>query len=190
TRSIPGVHGRDQQPQALFPRARLEVRGVAVMALPAAAIVLAFALPGSAATPSDLAANVVVEGTISDLQARIASGQLHCQDVVAASLARIKAYDQPRGLKAITTLSPTALAQARATDKQLARHHAMPPLFCVPVVVKDNIDTGDMPTTGGSMALRTSKPPDAQIVQRPRAAGALTLAKSDRAEGAFSPLRT
>ena len=62
------------------------------------------------------------------------------------------------------------------------------PLFCVPVLLKDNYDTADMPTSGGSIALKDSIPPDdAFMVRKLRDADAIIIAKTNMAEWAFSP---
>src|SRR5579859_474065 len=118
--------------------------GIVLAALITTSVSSAWAAPVPGVS---LAAKVVVEGTISDIQARLSSRKLRCSDVVAAYLERIKAYDQQRGLNAITTVSPDALADARKADQSLGRLRVMPPLFCVPVVVKDNMGTAGMPTT-------------------------------------------
>ncbi|HEY8988720.1 MAG TPA: amidase, partial [Candidatus Limnocylindrales bacterium] len=86
-------------------------------------------------------------------------------------------------LHAIITVSPTALADARAADRA-RRHGVRKPLLGIPVIVKDNIDTTGMPTTAGSFALKGSTPPDAFIVQRLRAAGAIIIAKANLSEWA------
>ncbi|MBS0420099.1 MAG: glutamyl-tRNA amidotransferase [Proteobacteria bacterium] len=145
---------------------------------------------GWAAPARNPAAEAVVEGTIGDIQARIASRELRCSDVVGAYLERIKAYDKPRALNAITTISSQALLEAQKEDRSLGHGRSMPPLFCVPVVVKDNMDTAGMPTTAGSIALKENRPPDSVVVQRLRSAGAIIIAKSNMAEWAFSPRRT
>lgn len=65
------------------------------------------------------------------------------------------------------------------------------PLFCAPILVKDNFDTHDLPTTGGSIALAGNLPPDdAFMVRRIREADAIVLAKTNMAEWAFSPRET
>jgi Asp-tRNA(Asn)/Glu-tRNA(Gln) amidotransferase A subunit family amidase len=64
-------------------------------------------------------------------------------------------------------------------------------LHCIPVILKDNVDTADMPTEAGSIALEGSVPPDdAFLVQRLRAEDAIILAKSNMGEWAFSPYQT
>ncbi|GAB4528886.1 MAG: amidase [Parvularculaceae bacterium] len=136
-------------------------------------------------------AELVVEASIADLQQAIARGRTSCESVVRAYLDRIKAYDAPRGVNAITVLNPRALDRAREIDAALARGETPGPLFCAPMLVKDNFDTADLPTTGGSIALKDDLPPDdAFMVRRLREADAIVLAKTNMAEWAFSPRET
>ena len=86
-------------------------------------------------------------------------------------------------LHAVITVSPTALAEARAADAA-RRRGIHKPLLGIPIIVKDNIDTTSMPTTAGSWALAGSTPADAFIVQRLRAAGALVIGKANLSEWA------
>jgi len=86
-------------------------------------------------------------------------------------------------LHAVITVSPKALADARAADRA-RRHGDRRPLLGIPVIVKDNVDTSRMPTTAGSYALNGSRPSDAFIVQRMRAAGAIIIAKANLSEWA------
>jgi len=131
------------------------------------------------------------EATIADIQRGLSTGQITCRALVSAYLARIEAYDQPLEVNAITAINPAALARADALDRALAAGNELRPLHCVPLIVKDNYDTADLPTTAGSLALKDSLPPDdAYIVRVLRAAGAIVLAKSNMAEWAFSPYFT
>jgi len=133
----------------------------------------------------------VVEATIADLQSAIRSGQATCRQIVQTYLDRIAAYDQSTDLNAITVVNLGALGRATQIDDALAAGREVGPLFCAPVLVKDNFDTRDLPTTGGSVVLENSVPPtDAFMVQRLREAGAIVLAKTNMAEWAFSPRRT
>ncbi|MCB1669711.1 MAG: amidase [Gammaproteobacteria bacterium] len=132
-----------------------------------------------------------VEATIGDIQEAIRSGSQSCQAIVAGYLRRIEAYDKASGLNAITAINPGALAVAAGLDRAVAAGEALPELFCAPLLIKDNFDTADMVTTGGSIALRNSIPPDdAFMVRRLREAGAIVLAKTNMAEWAFSPRET
>ena len=128
----------------------------------------------------------VVEATISDIQEAILSGRTTCRMVVQAHIDRIEAYEDR--INAITVLNPVALDRANDLDADLAAGENPGPLFCVPMLVKDNFDTHDMVTTGGSIALANSIPPDdAFMVRRIREAGAVVVAKTNMAEWAFSP---
>ena len=132
----------------------------------------------------------VVEASITEIRDAIVSGQTTCRAVVQAYLDRIEAYDEST-VNAITVVNPNALAQADALDGLLAAGLEPPQLFCAPMLVKDNFDTYDLPTTGGSVALMGSLPPDdAFMVRRIREAGAIIVAKTNMAEWAFSARQT
>lgn len=151
-----------------------------------AASVLAACGPAAPAGPP--APPRVVEATIAGLQQEILAGRTTCRLVVQAHLDRIEAYDAPTGLNAITVVNPRALDVADSIDAALAGGATPGPLFCAPMLVKDNFDTHDLPTTGGSVALAGSIPPDdAFMVRRLREAGAVIVAKTNMAEWAFSP---
>lgn len=122
----------------------------------------------------------VFEKSITDLQAALASGEVTSHQLVEAYFARIKAYDQagPK-LNAVVTLNAKALAQADALDKERAQKKLRGPLHGIPVLVKDNYETMDMPTSAGTLALATYQPTaDAFQVKRLRAAGAIIIGKA------------
>ena len=122
----------------------------------------------------------VSEAGITDLQVALASGRVTSRQLVTAYQARIAAYDQagPR-LNAIVTANPDALAQADALDRERREKGPRGPLHGIPLLVKDNFDTADMPTSGGTLALATLQPSaDATQVARLRAAGAIILGKT------------
>ena len=132
----------------------------------------------------------VVELTIAELHEALDAGRTTCRLVVQAHLDRIDAYEDR--INAITVLNPRALEVADSLDAvgEASRRTgaALGPLHCVPMLVKDNFDTHDMVTTGGSIALRDNLPPDdAFMVRRIREAGAVIVAKTNMAEWAFSP---
>ena len=135
----------------------------------------------------------VVELDIAGIHDGLRTGRFTCEALVKAYLARIEAYDR-RGpaLHAIVTVNPEAVTKAREIDRRIAESGgALRPLECVPMIVKDNYDTADLPTTAGSASLRESRPPDdAFQVGRVREAGAVVLAKSNMAEFAFSPFES
>jgi Asp-tRNA(Asn)/Glu-tRNA(Gln) amidotransferase A subunit family amidase len=107
-------------------------------------------------------------------------------------LDRIEAYDK-RGpaLNAIVVVNPNALATADALDAKFKQSGLSGSLHCIPIIVKDNYDTVDMPTTAGSLSLQGSiAPDDAFQVRKLREAGAIMLVKSNMAEFAWSPFET
>ena len=133
----------------------------------------------------------VVEATIAEIHEALRSGVLTCRELVEAYLRRIEAYDQPTGLNSIIVLNPKALIEANELDREFKRTGRLRPLHGIPIIVKDNYDTHDLPTTAGSLTLKGNVPPDdAFQVRRIREAGAVVLAKSNMAEWAFSPYET
>jgi Asp-tRNA(Asn)/Glu-tRNA(Gln) amidotransferase A subunit family amidase len=133
----------------------------------------------------------VTETTIAETQAAIRSGKVTCRQLVEAYLKRIRAYDQATGLNAIVVVNPSALADADRLDQEFKRTGKLRPLHGIAVIVKDNYDTKDLQTTGGSLALKGFAPSeDAYMVKKIREAGGIVLAKSNMAEWAFSPYVT
>ncbi|MEN9841578.1 MAG: hypothetical protein RL376_1378, partial [Verrucomicrobiota bacterium] len=141
---------------------------------------LALTLALTAALPFARAAELDLNtATVLDLQKAYDAG-LTSEKVVEVYLKRIAAYDKSGpALNAILALHPKALEQARALDAERKSKGPRSPLHGVPIVVKDNYDTFDLPTTGGAKALAGLTPPrDAFTVARLRAAGAIILAKT------------
>lgn len=128
---------------------------------------------------------VLEEATVASIHAAFKTGALSCTALVRQYLARIEAYDQ-RGpaLRAIITVNPDALRLAAEMDRQYqANKGQVGPLHCIPIILKDNFNTADMPTSGGNVAMKNSQPgADAFTVARMRQAGALILAKSNLQE--------
>jgi Asp-tRNA(Asn)/Glu-tRNA(Gln) amidotransferase A subunit family amidase len=133
------------------------------------------------------------EATIAQVHTALRQRTMTCHAIVAGYLARIDAYDK-RGpaLNAIVVTNPNALAIADSLDRRFATTRTLGgPLFCIPVIVKDNYETAGLQTTAGSLALRGWTPrEDATMVRRLKEAGAIVLAKSNMAELAFSPFET
>ncbi len=129
--------------------------------------------------------------TVASIQSGLKDDSFTCHQVIAKHLARIEKYDKSSGLNAISVINSHALERAAEIDSKIAIGEQIGPLACVPIVVKDNFDTHDLPTTAGSLALRDSYPPDdAFQVSQLRQAGAIVIAKSNMAEWAFSPRQT
>lgn len=129
----------------------------------------------------------VTEASILELQAALEAGRVNSVQLVDSYLRRIEAYDRqgPR-LNSIVRINPAAREIAAALDAERARGGARSPLHGIPLVVKDNYNTIDMPTTGGSVALAGFMPgADATTVERLKAAGAIILAKTNLHEYAY-----
>jgi amidase len=122
-----------------------------------------------------------VEATILELQAALDEGRLTSARLVEAYLDRISAYDEVGpGLSAIITVNPAAREEAAALDAERAATGRRGPLHGIPVVLKDNINTSHLPTTGGSLVLEGFHPGnDAFQAARLRAAGAVIIAKAN-----------
>ena len=128
------------------------------------------------------------EATIAQLQAEMASGKLSSEDLTKEYLARIALLDQSGpGVNAVIELNPDALDMAKNADKlRKEKHKVLGPLHGIPVLLKDNIDTGDkMQTTAGSFALfgQPAKQ-DSTVAANLRAAGAVILGKTNLSEWA------
>ena len=154
-----------------------------------AAAMIAAATPAKAQRTVDLDA-----ATITEINAAFDAGALTSEQLVKRYLARIAAFDNagPR-IHAVMALNPKALETARALDAERKAKGRRSPLHGIPIVLKDNYDTHDLPTTGGSVMLAGYVPAkDAVLVEKLRAAGAIVLAKVNMSEfassGAYSSL--
>jgi amidase len=130
----------------------------------------------------------VEETTIADIHAAMEAGKLTAQELVQMYLHRIEAYDkQGPFINSIIMINPKAMEVAAELDKKYAKSDFVGSLHGIPVIVKDNYDTYDMPTTNGTLALKNSIPPDDSYqVRKLREAGAIILAKANLAEFASS----
>src|SRR5512133_859258 len=126
----------------------------------------------------------VTEASVTDLQRAMASGRVTSAQLVDAYFARIAAYDHAGpALNTMLRLNPRARADAAALDAERAAGRVRGPLHGIPVILKDNYDTRDMPTSAGSLALATHQPvQDAYVVRRLREAGAVILGKANMHE--------
>jgi Asp-tRNA(Asn)/Glu-tRNA(Gln) amidotransferase A subunit family amidase len=130
----------------------------------------------------------IEETTIAGVQQALQTRATTCRQIVQTYLDRIAAYDHKGpAFNSILTLNPKALSDADWLDAERANGAAMGPLYCAPLVLKDNYNTADLPTTGGSASLAGMQPPaDAFVVGRLRKAGAIILSKSNMHEFALS----
>jgi len=123
----------------------------------------------------------VVEATIADMQAAMRGGRITSRGIVQQYLDRIAKYNGR--LNAIITINPRALEEADARDRDRAQGKVRGPLHGIPIALKDNIHTTDMPTTGGALAFKGFVPPyEATITKNLREAGAIVIAKTNMTE--------
>lgn len=122
--------------------------------------------------------------SIGDLGAAVRSGDISSEEITRAGLDRIETLDGQTN--AVRVVNPEAIDIARQKDRERASGSAIGPLHGVPVMVKDNLDTGDgMPTTAGSLALAdTHASADSPVVAKLRAAGAVLIGKTNLSEWA------
>ena len=140
----------------------------------ALAILLSFFAAG-AQTPRP--SFTVVETSIPDLQAALRSKRTTSRELVTQYLIRIATYD--RILHSLVTVNPKALEEADRLDRERAAGKVRGPLHGIPVALKDNIHTTDMPTTGGALAFANLVPPyEATLTKNLRDAGAIIIAKT------------
>lgn len=147
---------------------------------------LSFTVVLGMALPVRLAAQKfeVMETTIAGVHAAFGSGRLTCRALVQAYLDRIAAYDKTGpALNAIQFVNPRALEQADSLDAVWRSKSPRGSLHCVPVLLKDQVETSTMPTTYGSALFKDFVPKrDATVVRRLQGAGAIILAKTTMGE--------
>jgi amidase len=123
----------------------------------------------------------VVEASIMDMQRAMANGGVTSRELVQQYLTRIALYDKK--LNAVMTVNPNALREADERDRERAQGRLRGPLHGIPIALKDNIHTTDMPTTGGALAFEGFVPPyEATVVKSLRDAGAVIIAKTGMTE--------
>jgi amidase len=152
------------------------------------ALALSVALAGASSELALAQQNFdVTEASLRELQLALTARRVSSVELVDAYLARIAAYDdQGPGLNALIHLNPQARAQAAALDAERRQSGPRSPLHGIPIVLKDNYATLDMPTTGASRALQDFMPAaNATAVQRLLDAGAIVLGKTNLHEFAY-----
>src|SRR5215469_12391932 len=122
------------------------------------------------------------EWSVAGLRAAMSAGSLSATALTRYYLDRIEEVDP--ALHAVIAVTPDAMEQAAASDRERESGRPRGPLEGIPVLVKDNVQVAGMPTTAGSSALAPARSPDAFIVSRLRAAGAVILAKANLSEWA------
>lgn len=128
--------------------------------------------PGGASEPFD-----VVEATIPEMQRAMTEGRITSRELVEAHLVRIATYEER--VNGVMHVNAAALAEADRLDRERAEGRVRGPLHGIPVALKDNVHTTDMPTTGGALAFDGFVPPyEATLTANLREAGAVILAKT------------
>jgi amidase len=123
----------------------------------------------------------VVEAAIPEMRSALEHGRVTSRELVEQYLIRIALYEDK--LHAVITVNPDALREADALDGERAQHHVRGPLHGIPIALKDNIHTTNMPTTGGALAFDGLIPPyEATLARNLRDAGAIILAKTNMTE--------
>ena len=123
----------------------------------------------------------VIEATIPEMQAAMAQHRITSRDLVLQYLVRIALYEDK--LHAAITVNPKALEAADARDREREQGRLRGVLHGIPIALKDNIHTTDMPTTGGAIAFDRLAPPyEATLTKHLREAGAIILAKTSMTE--------
>jgi amidase len=142
------------------------------------AVAAAVAIAAAPSAPSRL---TVVEASIPDLQHALQQHRVTSHDLVQQYLTRIALYEDR--LNAIVYVNPRAFEEADERDRERAAGRIRGPLHGIPIALKDNIQTRDMPTTGGALAFAGLMPPyDATVAKNLRDAGAIIIAKTQLTE--------
>jgi Asp-tRNA(Asn)/Glu-tRNA(Gln) amidotransferase A subunit family amidase len=122
----------------------------------------------------------IVEATIDDVEAALRDKRITCRDLVSRYIRRIDAYDKAGpALNAVQTINPQAASEAARLNAAFAAAGPVGPLHCVPLLLKDQVETAGIPTTYGSIVFKDFVPArDATIVTKLKRAGAVIVAKT------------
>ena len=128
---------------------------------------------------------LILEQSIPTIQSHIESGKLTYEKLTQWYLYRIVKFenDPTKSLHSIIALNPNAVAQARLCDKNKSKDHH--PIFGMPILLKDNVNTAEMKTTAGAHALMDNQTGDAFIVERIKEKGGIILGKTNLSEWAY-----
>lgn len=130
---------------------------------------------------------LIMDKTIPELQKSISNGDFTYEELVHFYLHRIKQFDRNNALSlnSVISINPNILKEARERDEAFQAGDRKHPIFGIPVLLKDNINTENIPTTAGAVALRENQTDDAFIVERLKEHGALILGKANLSEWAY-----
>ncbi|MCH2195452.1 amidase family protein [Kordia sp.] len=129
----------------------------------------------------------ILEKNILELHKSRVQGVFTYEKLVKFYLYRIKKYDRDNdlSLNSVISLNPNAIAEAKKCDQEFFNKRLKPLIFGMPILLKDNINTEDMPTTAGAIALKNNKTGDAFITKRLKQEGAIILGKANLSEWAY-----
>lgn len=140
-------------------------------------VVVATLLAGAQTRTGRRSSFSIVEASIADMRRAMERGRTTSRDIVTQSLVRIATYEHR--LRAAITVNPHALEEADALDRERRSGHVRGPLHGIPIALKDNIQTTNMPTTGGALAFAGFVPSyEATVTRNLREAGAIIIAKT------------
>jgi amidase len=142
---------------------------------------IALLLSAQSPTPATKQPFTVVESNIREIQTAMQQGRITSREIVLQYLTRIATYEDK--LNAVIAVNPHALEEAEARDRERTAGKIRGPLHGIPIALKDNIHTTDMPTTGGALAFDGLVPPyEATLTKNLRDAGAIIIAKTNMTE--------
>jgi amidase len=148
---------------------------------PTPALALLVALLAAVSLYAQSPSFTVVEASIAGMQQAMVEGRVTSRELVQQSLTRIALYEDQ--LNAVITVNRRALEEADARDRERAAGKVRGPLHGIPIALKDNIHTIDMPTTGGALAFASLVPPyEATVTRQLREGGAIIIAKTQMTE--------
>ncbi|MBO3099409.1 amidase family protein [Gelidibacter pelagius] len=130
---------------------------------------------------------LILEQDIPTMQQHIQDGKLSYENLTKFYLYRIRAFDRDNdlSLNSVISLNPNVISEAKQKDFDFKNKMRKHPIFGMPILLKDNINTVDMPTTSGAVAFQNNNTKDAFIVERLKAQGALILGKANLSEWAY-----
>ena len=130
---------------------------------------------------------LIMDKTIPEIQNSIRTGDFTYEELVKFYLQRIRKYDRDNNLSlnSVISINPNIITEAKEKDKAYQAGERKHPIFGIPVLLKDNINTANMPTTAGAIALQNNQTEDAFIVTKLKENGALILGKANLSEWAY-----
>jgi amidase len=148
-----------------------------LLPLAATLVLSAQSKPPGKAAPPPAPPFTIVEASIADMRAAMDQRRVTSRELVQQCLVRIATYEER--LNAVMAVNPRALDEAEALDRERAQGKVRGPLHGIPIALKDNIHTTNMPTTGGALAFEGLTPPyEATLTKNLRDAGAVIIAKT------------